>query len=98
MWTAQGGIIQDSAYSAVWADARKIALTEARFRSPPRPAACGGVAGLNSGMPATGVARRAGHGDAALLKIYAHCIDGQAGAANKRINDALSAQRQIPFR
>jgi hypothetical protein len=54
--------------------------------------------GLNSGMPATGVARRAGHGDAVLLKIYAHCIDGQAGAANKRINDALSAQRQIPFR
>jgi hypothetical protein len=24
-----------------------------------------------------------------LLKIYAHCIDGQAGAANQRITDAL---------
>jgi len=24
-----------------------------------------------------------------LLKIYTHCIDGQADAANKRIADAL---------
>jgi hypothetical protein len=31
---------------------------------------------LNSGVPATEVARRAGHG--------AHCIDGPASAANKR--------------
>ena len=45
--------------------------------------------GLNSGVPATEVARRAGHGVAVLLKIYAHCIDGQADAANQRIADAL---------
>lgn len=32
--TTLGGIIQDSAYSAVWAEARKTALTEAQFRSP----------------------------------------------------------------
>ena len=38
---------------------------------------------LNSGVPATEVARRAWHGVAVLLKIYAHCIDGQANAANK---------------
>ena len=44
---------------------------------------------LNSGVPATEVARRAGHSVAVLLKIYAHCIDGQADAANKRIADAL---------
>jgi integrase len=31
---------------------------------------------LNSGVPTTEVARRAGHGVAVLLKIYAHCIDG----------------------
>jgi hypothetical protein len=31
----------------------------------------------------------AGHGVAVLLKIYAHCIDGQATAANQRIADAL---------
>jgi hypothetical protein len=34
-------------------------------------------------------ARRAGHGVAVLLKVYANCIDGQAGAANQRIDDAL---------
>jgi integrase len=32
--TARGGIIQDSAYSAVWADARAQALTPAQCRSP----------------------------------------------------------------
>jgi integrase len=47
---------------------------------------------LNSGVPATEVARRAGHEVAVLLKIYAHCIDGQADAANRRITDALSAK------
>jgi hypothetical protein len=44
---------------------------------------------LPTGVPATEVARRAGHGVAVLLKIYAHCIDGQADAANQRITDAL---------
>ena len=43
---------------------------------------------LNSGVPATEVTRRAGHRVAVLLKIYAHCIDGQADAASKRITDA----------
>ena len=47
-------------------------------------------------MPATEVARRAGHGVAVLLKIYAHCIDGQADAANERITDALGAQNTQP--
>ena len=47
---------------------------------------------LNAGVPATEVARRAGHGVAVLLKIYAHCIDGQATAANQRIAEALGSQ------
>ena len=51
---------------------------------------------LNSGVPATEVARRAGHGVAVLLKIYAHCIDGQADAANQRITDALGVQETQP--
>jgi hypothetical protein len=33
---------------------------------------------------------RAGHSVAVLLKVYAHCIDGQADAANQRITDALT--------
>ena len=51
---------------------------------------------LNSGVPATEVARRAGHGVAVLLKIYAHCIDGQATAANQRITEALGIQDTEP--
>ena len=47
-------------------------------------------------MPATEVARRAGHGVAVLLKVYAHCIDGQADAANQRITDALGTQDTQP--
>jgi hypothetical protein len=37
-----------------------------------------------------GVPSRAGHGVAVLLKIYAHCIDGQTYAADQRITDALT--------
>ena len=47
---------------------------------------------LNVGVPATEVARRAGHSVAVLLKVYAHCIDGQADNVNKRIADALARQ------
>jgi hypothetical protein len=43
-------------------------------------------------VPATEVARRAGHGVAVLFKTYAHCINGQAAAANQRIAEALGAQ------
>jgi hypothetical protein len=43
---------------------------------------------IRRGVPATEVARRAGH-SVVLLKMYAHCIDGQADAANKHIADAL---------
>jgi len=99
--TARGGIIQDSAYSAVWAEARKKALTPAQCRSPlgRRPYDLRHAAvslWLNSGVPATEVARRAGHGVAVLLKIYAHCIDGQADAANQRITDALATPGAQP--
>jgi hypothetical protein len=51
---------------------------------------------LNSGVPATEVARRAGHGVAVPLKIYAHCIDGQADAANQPITDALGTKDPGP--
>ena len=94
--TVRGGLIQDSAYSAVWAGARAAALTPAQHASPlarrPYDLRHAGVSlALNAGVPATEVARRAGHSVVVLLKIYAHCIDGQADAANKRITDALGS-------
>ena len=47
-------------------------------------------AGKAGALVARAVVRKsAGHSVAVLLKIYAHCIDGQADAANKRIADAL---------
>jgi integrase len=95
--TARGGALQDSAYSAVWQAARAAALTPAQQSSPlaRRPYDLRHAAvslWLNSGVPATEVARRAGHSVAVLLKVYAHCIDGQADAVNKRIGDALGSE------
>jgi hypothetical protein len=45
--------------------------------------------GLNAGVPAPEVARRAGHGVAVLLHVYAGCIDGHEQLWNTRIDDAL---------
>ena len=92
--TARGRPLQDSAYSAVWQAGRTAALTPAQHASPlaRRPYDLRHAAvslWLNSGVPATEVARRAGHSVAVLLKVYAHCIDGQDGTVNKRIADAL---------
>jgi hypothetical protein len=98
--TSRGSIIQDSAYSAVWAEARQEVLPRGSNRSPlgRRPYLRHAALSLwlNSGVPATEVARRAGHGIAVLLKIYAHCIDGQADAANQRITDALGTTEPEP--
>ena len=84
----------NSASGAVWADARAKALTAAQCRSPlgRRPYDLRHAAvspWLNFGGAAPEVARRAGYGVAVLLKTYAHCIGGQADAANHRITDAL---------
>ena len=89
-----GTMTTRTALPADWAAARAAALTPAQHASPlaRRPYDLRHAAvslWLNSGVPATEVARRAGHSVAVLLKIYAHCIDGQADAANKRIADAL---------
>jgi hypothetical protein len=93
--TARGGALQDSACSAVWQAARKAVFTSAQQASPlARPPSDLRHAAvslwLNAGVPATEVARRAGHSIAVLLKVYAPCIDGQAHTVNHRITGALS--------
>jgi len=92
--TSRGGPLNDTGYGEVWQRARPIVLTPAQQASPlaRRPYDLRHAAvslWLNAGVPATEVARRAGHGVAVLLKVYANCIDGQATTANQRINDAL---------
>jgi integrase len=92
--TARGAPLNDTGYGQVWQRARPAALTPAQAASPlaRRPYDLRHAAvslWLNAGVPPTEVARRAGHGIAVLLRVYANCIDGQATAANHRISDAL---------
>ena len=92
--TRTGGEVQDSHYAAVWRQARRDALNPSEATSPlaGRPYDLRHAAAslwLNSGVAATEVARRLGHGVAVLLKVYANCLDGQEEAANERINAAL---------
>jgi len=90
--TAPDGRIFQTAWAA--SHPRPVPVTA---RPPPlRPATRRVSLWLNAGVPATEVARRAGHDVTVLLKIYAHRIDGQADAANQRITDALSIQDTQP--
>ncbi len=91
---ARGGEFPDSEYAKVWSMARKVALSPAQCASPlaRRPYDLRHAAAtlwLNSGVPATEVARRLGNGVAVLLRVYANCMDGQEGPANNMIDEAL---------
>lgn len=82
-------------YTRLWHRAREVALTKEQVSSPlaRRPYDLRHAAvstWLNGGVAATQVAEWAGHSVAILLKIYAKCIDGQEGAALRRIDDALA--------
>ena len=92
--TERGGIVGSTAYGDVWAQTRALALAPAQAASPlarrPYDLRHAGVSlWLNSGVPATEVAERAGHSVKVLLQIYAKCIEGQQDGANRRIDDAL---------
>ena len=73
---------------------RQAVLTAEQADSPsPRPYDLRHAAislWLNAGVPATEVARRAGHGVAVLLAVYANCVDGEDDAVNERIEQALA--------
>jgi integrase len=90
----RGAMLSESSYGRVWQQARAQALTPAQVASPlagrPYDLRHSGVTlSLNAGVPAPEIARRAGHGVAVLLRVYAGCIDGQDQLWNARINDAL---------
>ena len=87
-------MLSESSYGRIWQRARDKALTSAQVRSPlaarPYDLRHSGVTlQLNAGVPAPEVARRAGHGVAVLLRVYAGCIEGHAQLWNSRIDDAL---------
>jgi integrase len=90
----RSALLSESSYGRVWQRARKKALTPAQADSPlagrPYDLRHSGVTlGLNAGVPVPEVARRAGHGVAVLLRVYAGCIDGHEQLWNSRIDDAL---------
>jgi integrase len=91
---AAGPLLNESNYGRTWQQARGRALTPTQARSPlvgrPYDLRHSGVTlQLNAGVPAPEVARRAGHGVAVLLRVYAGCIDGHEQLWNSRIDDAL---------
>lgn len=91
---ARGSLLSESSYGRVWQLVRTKALTPAHVNSSlarrPYDLRHSGVTlGLNAGVPAPEVARRAGHGVAVLLRVYAGCIDGHEQLWNTRIDDAL---------
>ncbi|WP_188196782.1 tyrosine-type recombinase/integrase [Nonomuraea sp. SYSU D8015] len=92
--TGTGGSYSSSAYSYVWQEARKLALTPEQVSSSlaARPYDLRHAAvslWLNAGVPAPEVAKRAGHSVDVLLRVYAKCIDGQQEHINGKINNAL---------
>jgi integrase len=91
--TRRGGVV-GSNYADTWARARQLAFTPEQVASPlaARPYDLRHAAvslWLNSGVPATDVAARAGHGVDVLLRVYAACIHGGEPLANQRIESAL---------
>lgn len=92
--TSRGGLIQDTGYGEVWAEARRRALSPAQYASPlaKRPYDLRHAAvstWLSSGVDPLVVARRAGHSVAVLFRVYAKCLDGASAAANARIENTL---------
>lgn len=91
---ARGGLLSESTYGRVWQQVRETVLTPAQVASPlaarPYDLRHSGVTlGLNAGVPAPEVTRRAGHGVAVLPRVYAGCIDGHDHLWNARIDEAL---------
>ncbi|GAT70271.1 integrase [Planomonospora sphaerica] len=92
--TSRGRPFSSSAYSAVWQEARRLALTPQQVASPlaARPYDLRHAAvslWLNAGVPAPEVAKRAGHSVDVLLRVYAKCVEGQQDRVNGKIADAL---------
>ncbi|WP_433367509.1 hypothetical protein [Streptosporangium sp. CA-115845] len=92
--TTKGGSYSSSACSYVWQEARALVFTDEQVRSPlaARPYDLRHAAlslWLNAGVPATEVAKRAGHSVEVLHRVYAKCMEGQQERTNGKISSAL---------
>lgn len=89
-----GGTITSETYNAVWARARKKALTPAEQASPlagrPYDLRHTAVSGwLASGVDSAIVAAWAGHSVAVLHRVYAHVVRGREAEARRRVREFL---------
>jgi integrase len=92
----RNGIIGSTTYSRVWEEARRLAFTPGQVSSPlaGRPYDLRHAAlttWLNAGIPPAEVSKRAGNTIEVLLRRYAGCLDKQADAINRRIEQAMTA-------
>ena len=93
-------ILSESIYGRIWQQARQKTLTAAQQNSPlaarPYDLRHSGITlALNADIPAPEVARRAGHGVAVLLRVYAGCLDGHEQLWNSRLDQALGEQTEL---
>jgi len=96
--TMRGGLVQDTGYGEVWAEARARALTHAEFESKlaKRPYDLRHAAvstWLSSGVEPQLVAERAGHSVAVLFRVYAKFLKDGDDAANAKISARLGQRR-----
>ncbi|MDI5971895.1 tyrosine-type recombinase/integrase [Streptomyces sp. SL13] len=92
--TMRGGLVQDTGYGEVWAEARARALSPAEFDSvlAKRPYDLRHAAvstWLSSGVEPQLVAQRAGHSVAVLFRVYAKFLKDGDAAANAKISARL---------
>ncbi|MGA5319804.1 tyrosine-type recombinase/integrase [Streptomyces seoulensis] len=92
--TLRGGLVQDTGYGEVWAEARSRALTPTEFESrlAKRPYDLRHAAvstWLSSGVEPQLVAARAGHSVAVLFRVYAKFLKDGDDAANAKISARL---------
>jgi integrase len=96
--TEREGVVLQSGYGRTWRTARALALPPTKAASDlarrPYDLRHAGISfRLNAGVPATQVAKWAGHSVEVLLKIYAKCIDGQDQVWRDVLDRALGAER-----
>lgn len=92
--TNRGGLLQETGYGEVWAQARADVLTEeeaaSRLVRRPYDLRHAGVSfWLSSGVDPMECARRAGHTIAVLFRVYAKVLARTQDRANRRIDAAM---------
>ncbi|MFD7067532.1 tyrosine-type recombinase/integrase [Streptomyces sp. NPDC059913] len=92
--TNRGGLLQETGYGEVWAQARADVLREEEAASQlarrPYDLRHAGVSfWLSSGVDPMECARRAGHTIAVLFRVYAKVLARTQDAANRRIDAAM---------